>query len=72
MGRIAVLKFPGTNCDMETANAARAAGLYADILRWNCGPGVLKEYDDTNDVLEFTKIDCQIPVQDIYHRVDFS
>jgi phosphoribosylformylglycinamidine synthase I len=33
--RICVIQFPGANCEYETARALRAAGLGADILRWN-------------------------------------
>lgn len=32
--RIAVLQLPGVNCEHETARAARAAGLSAEIVRW--------------------------------------
>ena len=35
MTRIAVVVFPGTNCMFETADALRAAGAEAEILRWN-------------------------------------
>ncbi len=34
-GKVAVIMFPGSNCEEETARACRAAGLSADILRWN-------------------------------------
>ncbi len=32
---VAVIMFPGNNCEEETARACRAAGMQADILRWN-------------------------------------
>jgi phosphoribosylformylglycinamidine synthase len=35
MIRIAVILFPGTNCENETAIAVKAAGMDADIVRWN-------------------------------------
>ncbi|MGI8913582.1 MAG: phosphoribosylformylglycinamidine synthase I [Chloroflexota bacterium] len=34
-GRVAVLLFPGTNCEGETLRAARLAGLEAELVRWN-------------------------------------
>lgn len=36
--RIAVLMFPGTNCEQETAQAVAAAGGDADILHWHSPP----------------------------------
>ncbi|HPQ41012.1 MAG TPA: phosphoribosylformylglycinamidine synthase subunit PurQ, partial [bacterium] len=33
--RIAVLQFPGTNCEFETAAVVRAAGMDAEVFRWN-------------------------------------
>ncbi len=33
--RIAVIYFPGMNCENETAHAIRAVGMSADIIRWN-------------------------------------
>lgn len=35
MGRVAVVLFPGTNCEEETLRAARLAGLEAQLVRWN-------------------------------------
>lgn len=32
---IAVILFPGTNCENETKRACEASGLKADIIRWN-------------------------------------
>ena len=32
---IAVILFPGNNCENETARAIRAVGMDADIVRWN-------------------------------------
>ena len=34
-GRIAVILFPGTNCEEESLRAARLAGLEAELVRWN-------------------------------------
>jgi len=36
------------------------------------GKWVLTEYNDINDVLKLEKIDFQMPLQDIYSRVDFE
>ena len=33
---------------------------------------VLTEYNDINNILKLSKIDFQIPLQDIYNRVDFN
>ncbi|MBN1433527.1 phosphoribosylformylglycinamidine synthase I [Candidatus Fermentibacterales bacterium] len=32
---VAVLQFPGSNCEYETARAARSQGLDARVVRWN-------------------------------------
>ena len=34
-GKVAIIQFPGVNCEYETADAVRSVGLDADILRWN-------------------------------------
>lgn len=44
MTKIAVIMFPGNNCENETARAIIKAGLKADILRWN-DTKHLKGYD---------------------------
>jgi phosphoribosylformylglycinamidine synthase I len=45
MARIAILQFPGSNCEMETKRAAEAVGLEADLFRWNRPPELLAQYD---------------------------
>lgn len=42
--KIAVILFPGTNCENETARAVESAGMKADIIRWNAGAD-LESYD---------------------------
>lgn len=42
--KIAVILFPGTNCENETARAVIAAGMKADIIRWNANVN-LESYD---------------------------
>jgi len=44
MKKIAVILFPGTNCENETALAVNEAGMKATIVRWNDITG-LKDYD---------------------------
>ncbi|MBR9699874.1 phosphoribosylformylglycinamidine synthase I [Candidatus Woesearchaeota archaeon] len=44
MKKIAVIYFPGTNCENETKLACDAVGMQADILRWNTKKD-LDEYD---------------------------
>jgi phosphoribosylformylglycinamidine synthase I len=43
--RVALIQFPGSNCEWETKRAAEAAGLHCDVFRWNADPGVLPDYD---------------------------
>ncbi len=44
MSKIAVIMFPGNNCENETARAVNAVGMKATIVRWNETKN-LKEYD---------------------------
>lgn len=43
--RAAVVRFPGVNCEYETARALRAVGLGADIVQWTIPRERLGEYD---------------------------
>lgn len=45
MGRVAVIQFPGVNCEAESARALRRAGLEAEIFRWTRGARELREFD---------------------------
>lgn len=46
MGRsIAIIQFPGVNCEYETASAAEKAGLEAQIVRWNIDPEKIRRFD---------------------------
>jgi phosphoribosylformylglycinamidine synthase I len=40
-GKIAIIQFPGVNCEYETARAVRAVGLEAELFRWNEDPRML-------------------------------
>ncbi len=42
-GKVAVIQFPGVNCESETVRAVRAAGLESGIFRWNMPPRLLGE-----------------------------
>jgi len=42
---IAVLQFPGSNCESETARALENVRLNAEVFRWNQNPASLKQYD---------------------------
>jgi phosphoribosylformylglycinamidine synthase len=42
--RVALIQFPGSNCEWETQRAAQAAGLSCDVFRWNRDPELLAEY----------------------------
>jgi len=44
MRKLAVIMFPGTNCENETVRAVKATGMIADKIRWN-DTSKLKEYD---------------------------
>jgi phosphoribosylformylglycinamidine synthase len=43
--RVALIQFPGSNCEWETKRSAEAAGLTCDVFRWNRDPDLLAEYD---------------------------
>ena len=43
--RVALIQFPGSNCEWETKRAAEAAGIGCDIFRWNRDAATLVEYD---------------------------
>jgi len=43
--RVALIQFPGSNCEWETQRAAQAAGMSCEVFRWNRDPGLLAEFD---------------------------
>lgn len=43
--RVALIQFPGSNCEWETRRAAQSAGMCCDVFRWNRDPDLLSEYD---------------------------
>ena len=43
--RIAVIRFPGMNCEEETRRAILAHGMSSDIFMWNGPTDVLADYD---------------------------
>lgn len=45
MKKVAVLQFPGINSEYETARAIKAAGMEADLFRWNESAEKLRSYD---------------------------
>ena len=45
MARLAVIQFPGSNCEYETARAATKAGFDAQIVRWNFSSEALAKFD---------------------------
>jgi phosphoribosylformylglycinamidine synthase subunit PurQ / glutaminase len=42
--RVAVLRFPGSNCEAETLRAVERVGLAGRIVRWNENPEELERY----------------------------
>ena len=45
MKKVAVIQYPGSNCEYETARAVEASGMSAEIFRWNKDSSSLPEYD---------------------------
>lgn len=45
MVKIAIIQFPGTNCEYETQRAVRMAGAHVDIVSWRLSPEALSAYD---------------------------
>jgi len=43
--KIAVLQFPGTNCEFETLVAVKTVGMDGEIFRWNRPAGELSGFD---------------------------
>ena len=43
--RVAVLQFPGVNCEAETLRALARAGLAGEVFRWTRDPRALAEFD---------------------------
>jgi phosphoribosylformylglycinamidine synthase subunit PurQ / glutaminase len=43
--KIAVIQFPGSNCEYETAKAVKSAGAQVDIIRWNTDEKIFHSYD---------------------------
>lgn len=44
MTKVAIIQFPGSNCEYETKEAILAAGLDADIISWNVDETLLDSY----------------------------
>ncbi|MEW6482240.1 MAG: phosphoribosylformylglycinamidine synthase I [bacterium] len=43
--KIAIIQYPGTNCEYETCSAIRSCGIEAEIFRWNRQIEELEEFD---------------------------
>ncbi len=43
--KVAVLQFPGSNCENETARSLRWVGLEPEVFRWNRDPQQLRQFD---------------------------
>ena len=42
--RVAIVQFPGVNCESETALALERAGLTPEVFRWKRRPADLAEF----------------------------
>jgi phosphoribosylformylglycinamidine synthase len=45
MIKIAIIQYPGSNCEYETARAVSSCGMESEIFRWNRDPDELQEFD---------------------------
>lgn len=45
MARCAVIQFPGSNCEYETARSLRFANFDVEIIRWNCTEETFHSFD---------------------------
>ncbi|MFA5878612.1 MAG: phosphoribosylformylglycinamidine synthase I [Candidatus Margulisiibacteriota bacterium] len=45
MKKLAVLQFPGSNCERETLNAALYYGFDAEVIRWNTPRDAFEKFD---------------------------
>ena len=43
--RVAVLQFPGVNCEAETVAALERAGLTAEVFRWTRPAAELRAFE---------------------------
>jgi phosphoribosylformylglycinamidine synthase len=45
MVKVAIIQYPGTNCEYETARAVASCGMEAEIFRWNSDPRGLQGFE---------------------------
>lgn len=43
--KVAIIQYPGTNCEYETLTAILSCGIKAELFRWNREPEELEEFD---------------------------
>ncbi len=43
--KVAIIQYPGTNCEYETYEAVKSCGISAEIFRWNRNPEELLDFD---------------------------
>tara|TARA_A100001015_G_scaffold298915_1_gene382308 strand:+ start:1685 stop:2485 length:801 start_codon:yes stop_codon:yes gene_type:complete len=43
-GKVAIIQFPGSNCERESLHALEACGISAEIIRWNASAKQLSSY----------------------------
>ncbi|RAP34132.1 phosphoribosylformylglycinamidine synthase I [Candidatus Marinamargulisbacteria bacterium SCGC AG-410-N11] len=44
MSKVAIIQFPGSNCEYETAKFVESCNIEADIIRWNCSSKEFHRY----------------------------
>lgn len=74
--RVAVIRFPGSNCEGESLEAIERAGLSGRIVRWNEKPAELAEFDgyflpggfSYQDRIRAGAVAARLPIADLLAR----
>ena len=80
MTKIAVIQFPGSNCEYETAKAVSFSGASADVLRWNSDATTLSSYDgfvlpggfSYQDRVRAGVMAAKLPVMDVIEKASLD
>jgi phosphoribosylformylglycinamidine synthase subunit PurQ / glutaminase len=74
--KLAIIQFPGSNCEYETARAAAQYGFETCILRWNCSPQDFDRFDgyilpggfSFQDRIRAGVISSKLPIMDLLEK----